>query len=130
MARRPTTGPTERELEILQVLWQYGNSTVRQVKEHLAKESRISFSAVQTMLQIMFDKGFVNRELQDRTYAYWAVTSQEEAQSTLLSDLLERAFGGSAKALVSRALDVKRASPEELAEIQALLDEARGTNDD
>ncbi|MFA5594769.1 MAG: BlaI/MecI/CopY family transcriptional regulator [Trueperaceae bacterium] len=130
MARRPTTGPTERELEILQVLWQYGNSTVRQVKEHLAKESRISFSAVQTMLQIMYDKGFVNRELQGRTYAYWAVTSQEEAQSTLLSDLLERAFGGSAKALVSRALDVKRASPEELAEIQALLDEARCTSDD
>ena len=111
------------------MLWQHGKGTVRQVKELLAKESHISFSAVQTMLQIMFDKGFVDRELQGRTYAYWAITSQEEAQSTLLNDLLERAFGGSAKALVSRALDVKRASPEELAEIQALLDEARGAND-
>src|SRR5690606_35136163 len=129
MARRPTTGPTERELEILQVLWQHGRCTVRQGHERLAKEEEVSFSTIQTMLQVMFDKGLVERELTGRTYAYRAVTSQEEAQSTLLADLLERAFGGSAKALVSRALDVKRASTEELAEIQALLDEARGAAD-
>lgn len=129
MARRPTTGPTERELEILQVLWQQGRCTVRQVHERLAKVEEVSFSTIQTMLQVMFDKGLVERELTGRTYAYRAVTSQEEAQRTLLADLLERAFGGSAKALVSRALDVKRASTEELAEIQALLDEARGAAD-
>lgn len=129
MARRPTTGPTERELEILQVLWQQGRCTVRQVHERLASEEEVSFSTVQTMLQVMFDKRLVERELTGRTYAYRAVTSQEEAQRTLLADLLERAFGGSAKALVSRALDVKRASPEELAEIQALLDEAKGAAD-
>lgn len=129
MARRPTTGPTERELEILQVLWRHGRSTVRQVHEQLAKEEEISFSAVQTMLQIMFDKGFAKRELNGRTYDYWAVTSQEETQRTLLNDLLDRAFGGSAKALVSRALDVKRASAEELDEIQALLDQAKEASD-
>ena len=125
MARRLSTGPTERELEILQALWRRGKGTVRQLHELLTSEEEVSFSAVQTMLQIMFEKGFVARELENRTYVYWAVVSQDESQRTLLSDLLDRAFGGSAKALVSRALDVRRASKEELDEIQLLIDAAR-----
>lgn len=129
MARKPTTGPTERELEILKVLWQHGRGTVRQVHELLAQKEQISFSTVQTMLQIMFDKGLVARDLEGRTYEYWAASSQEDTQRTLLGDLMDRAFGGSAQALVSRALDVKRASAEELDEIQRLLDEAREARD-
>jgi BlaI family transcriptional regulator, penicillinase repressor len=129
MARRPSRGPTERELEILQVLWTDGTSSVRAVHEHLSETEGISFTSVQTMLQVMFDQGLTKRELQGRTYLYRAATSQEEAQRTLLADLLDRAFGGSAKALVSRALDVKRATNEELDELQALLDEARRVDD-
>jgi BlaI family transcriptional regulator, penicillinase repressor len=129
MARRPSRGPTERELEILQALWTNGQSSVRAVHEHLSESEEISFTSVQTMLQVMFDKGLAQRELQGRTYLYRAATSQEDAQRTLLADLLDRAFGGSAKALVSRALDVKRATNEELDELHALLDEARRVDD-
>lgn len=125
MARKPTAGPTERELEILHVLWRSGRCSVREVHEQLSKSEDVSFTSVQTMLQIMFEKGLVSRELQGRSYSYWARESQEATQCALLANLLDKAFGGSAKALVSRALDVKRASTEELDEIQALLDKAR-----
>ena len=130
MARKPSAGPTERELDILQVLWEQGECGVRQVHHRLAEAEEISFTSVQTMLQIMFDKGLVERELHGRSYTYRAAISREETQRTLLTNLLDRAFGGSASALVSRALDVKRASQEELDEIRALIDEARRNDDD
>lgn len=129
MARRPNRGPTERELEILQVLWSDGECSVKEVHQQLSRTEAVSFTTVQTMLQVMFDKGLAERELHGRTYRYRAATGQEETQRTLLSDLLDRAFGGSAKALVSRALDVKRATDEELDEIRALLDQAREERD-
>lgn len=129
MARRPSRGPTERELEILQVLWSHGTCSVRDVHERLSQDEATSFSTVQTMLQVMFEKGLVERDLRGRTFLYRAAVEREETQRTLLADLLERAFGGSAKALVSRALDVKRPKADELEEIQALLDEARRGDD-
>lgn len=129
MARRPSRGPTERELEILQVLWGNGTCSVRDVHERLSQDEATSFSTVQTMLQVMFEKGLVERDLRGRTFLYRAAVEREETQRTLLADLLERAFGGSAKALVSRALDVKRPKADELEEIQALLDEARRADD-
>lgn len=129
MARRPTTGPTERELEILDVFWRNGRCSVREVHQTLSESEDISFTSIQTMLQIMFEKGLVWRELQGRSYTYCARESQEDTQRALLANLLEKAFGGSAKALVSRALDVRRASTEELDEIQTLLNEARKGND-
>jgi len=129
MPRRPSKGPTERELEILQALWSGGTCSVRDVHERLSEDERTSFSTVQTMLQVMFDKGLVERELRGRTFRYRAAVEREETQRTLLADLLERAFGGSAKALVSRALDVKRPMADELDEIQSLLDEARKADD-
>lgn len=129
MARRPSRGPTERELEILQVLWGNGTCSVRDVHERLSQDEATSFSTVQTMLQVMFEKGLVERDLRGRTFLYRAAVEREETQRTLLADLLERAFGGSAKALVSRALDVKRPKADELEEIQALLDEARRGDD-
>ena len=124
MARRPSVGPTERELDILEILWE-GERRVREVHAALDQQQRTSFTAVQTMLQIMFDKGLVGRELVGRSYEYWPEVSREEAQATLLEHLLERAFGGSAAALVSRALDVKRASAAELDEIEAMIEKAR-----
>jgi BlaI family penicillinase repressor len=129
MARKASTGPTERELDILHVLWEGGRCSVREVRERLARNEDVSFTSVQTMLQVMHDKGLVERELQGRSYIYRAAASREDAQRTLLANLLDKAFGGSAKALVSRALDVRRASREELDEIQALLDEARRESD-
>ena len=121
MARKPTQGPTERELDILQVLWQHGRSNVREVHEQLNESEQLSFTSVQTMLQIMFDKGLVDREMHGRSYIYSPLVSQDETQGTLVSALIDRAFGGSARALVSRALDISRSSPEELKEIMAMI---------
>lgn len=125
MARKASPGPTERELDILQVLWERGNGSVREVHRALNEREELSFTSVQTMLQIMHDKGLVGRELADRSYTYWPVGTREATQRTLLVDLLDRAFGGSAKALVSRALDLKPATADELDELMALIEEAR-----
>lgn len=130
MTRRETGSPTDRELEILQVLWRLGRSSVRDVHEALLKSEEVSFTTVQTMLQVMYGKGLVERELIRRTYWYWPTESQVETQTTMVRSLMERAFGGSAKALVSRALDARSASPAELDEIQKLLDAAREAQDD
>lgn len=89
----------------------------------------MAFSTVQTMLQVMFDKGLVARELVGRTFFYRPAVGRQETQGSLVADLLERAFGGSAKALVSSALDAKRLTAEELAEIRALIDEASAAED-
>ncbi len=125
MARKASAGPTERELDILDVLWVRGRAGVRDVHAALNEREKLSFTAVQTMLQIMFDKGLVGRHLEGRSYVYWAAVTREEAQTALLGDLLDRAFGGSAAALMSRALDVKRATKAELDEIEALIEKAR-----
>lgn len=132
MARPPTQGPTDRELDILHILWQSGQSSVREVHAALSETESLSFTSVQTMLQIMFDKGLVDRELHGRSYQYWALTSQAETQCNLVAHLIDRAFGGSARALVSRALDAHPTSSEELAEIRALIDASQQTeeNDD
>jgi predicted transcriptional regulator len=125
MARKARPGPTERELDILQILWNLERASVREVHQALNEREELSFTSVQTMLVIMFDKDLVGRELEGRSYVYWPLVTREEAQGTLLEDLLERAFGGSAKALVSRALGVKPATPAELDEIQELIERAR-----
>ena len=125
MARKASSGPTERELDILQILWERERSSVREVHQILHEREGLSFTSVQTMLQIMFDKRLVARELEGRTYVYWSLVTREQAQRTLLEDLLERAFAGSAKALVSRALDVRPATRDELDEIQELIEKAR-----
>lgn len=130
MTRRVIGGPTDRELEILQVLWRLGRCSVRDVHDALLESEEVSFTTVQTMLQVMFDKGLVERELVRRAYWYWPAESQAETQTTLVRSLMERAFGGSAKALVSRALDSRRSTPAELDEIQKLLDAAREAQDD
>jgi predicted transcriptional regulator len=125
MARKARPGPTERELDILQILWNLERASVREVHQALNEREELSFTSVQTMLVIMFDKDLVGRELEGRSYVYWPLVTREQAQGTLLEDLLERAFGGSAKALVSRALGVKPATPAELDEIQELIERAR-----
>jgi BlaI family transcriptional regulator, penicillinase repressor len=117
--------PTERELDLLKVLWERGPSSVREVYELLSRSEDLSFTTVQTMLQVMFDKGLVERELMGRSLIYTAKVKREEAERAMVSDLLERLFSGSAQQLLARALDVKKASPEELRAIQTLINKAR-----
>ena len=124
LMKRPRRKPTDAELGILNVLWERGPSTVRQVAEALGREA--GYTTVLKLLQIMTEKGLVTRNETSRTHVYAAASSEDQTQRQLVSDLLERAFGGSAAKLVLQALAANRATPEELAEIRKLLDKQRG----
>jgi len=116
--------PTDAELGILNVLWTRGPSTVRQVAEVLGREA--GYTTVLKLLQIMTEKQLVVRDETARTHIYQAAYTADQTQRQLVSDLLDRAFGGSAAKLVLQALAANKTSPEELAEIRKLLDKQRG----
>ena len=118
--------PTDAELAILRVLWERGPSTVRQVHESQAPERPTAYTTTLKLLQIMTEKGHVQRDERDRTHVYAARATEEQTQRQLTQDLLDRAFGGSATKLVMQALSSRKASPEDLAEIRRLLDEREG----
>jgi BlaI family penicillinase repressor len=123
MGRTPPR-PTDAELAILRVLWQRGPSTVRQVHEALATRET-GYTTTLKLMQIMAEKGLVLRDESARTHVYSAKLSEADTQTQLVKDLMERAFGGSAKTLVMRALTAEATSPEELREIRKLIDDAR-----
>jgi BlaI family penicillinase repressor len=123
MGRTPPR-PTDAELAILRVLWPLGPSTVRQVHEALARRET-GYTTTLKLMQIMAEKGLVLRDESARTHVYSAKVSEADTQTQLVKDLMERAFGGSAKALVMRALTAEETSPEELREIRKLIDDAR-----
>jgi len=116
--------PTDAELAILRVLWARGPSTVREVAEALGRQT--AYTTVLKLLQIMTEKQLVQRDERARTHVYTATDSQDQTQKQLVTDLLHRAFDGSAAKLVLQALAAGKASPEELAEIRKLLDTHRG----
>jgi predicted transcriptional regulator len=116
--------PTDAELAILAVLWSRGPSTVRQIAEHMGREA--GYTTILKLLQIMTEKGLVVRDEAARTHIYAAAYTQDQTQRQLVTDLLERAFDGSAAKLVLQALAGRKTSPEELAEIKKLLRAANG----
>ena len=126
MARRANPRPTEAELEILQVLWKSGPSTVRQVHEILGKTRSTGYTTTLKLMQIMVEKGLLLRDESSRTHVYRVKVSQEKAQRELIRNLLSQAFGGSTKSLIMQALSAKASSAEDLAEIRGLLDELEG----
>jgi predicted transcriptional regulator len=117
--------PTDAELEILRVLWDLGPATVRQVHEALANNRDTGYTTTLKLMQIMADKGLVTRDESSRTHIYAATVTQEHTQRQLVKDLVDRAFGGSAKALVLRALSDEGTTAEQLREIRKLIDDAR-----
>ena len=120
----PKKRPTDAELAILRVLWSLGACTVRQVADALGPDT--GYTTALKMLQIMTEKGLVVRDERQRTHVYDAAYSQSETQHTLVSDLLDRAFGGSAAKLVLQALASRKTSPAELAEIRRFLEKKGG----
>ncbi|HKP12229.1 MAG TPA: BlaI/MecI/CopY family transcriptional regulator, partial [Blastocatellia bacterium] len=117
MARGSLQRPTDAELEILRVLWQRGASTVREVQEALNEAKATGYTTVLKLMQIMTDKGLVRRDERQRAHVYEAQLAQEQTQRQLVSDLVERVFGGSASSLVMQALASKKTSASELSEI-------------
>ena len=117
--------PTEAELAILEVLWEAGAGTVREVHDtlHRTGKARTGYTTVLKLMQIMARKGLVDRDESNRSHVYVPTCSREDTQTDLVGDLIQRAFAGSASQLVLRALSSNRASREELDAIRSMLDE-------
>lgn len=126
----PRMRPTNAELAILTVLWRRGPSTVRDVHEVLrqARAEPVGYTTVLKLLQIMVEKKLAKRDVSGgaRSHIYSAAVSEATTQRHLVSDLVDRAFGGSSLALVLQALSTTPATPTELAQIRKLLDERKG----
>jgi len=119
MARPKTPHPTAAELEVLQILWDQGPATVREVLERLPRER--AYTTVMSLLNVMFEKGLVTREPEGRAFRYTASHESGHHESGILGDMLDRVFSGSASALVSRLLEQAEPSEEELAEIRRVI---------
>lgn len=120
--------PTDAELAILHVLWTHGPQSVRDVHEHL--DSDQGYTTVLKHLQIMLDKGLVTRDESGRAHIYAPVIQEEDTQRRLVRDLLDRAFDGSARQLVMRALATEDVSREELDQIRDLLNQIDDSDHD
>ena len=118
--------PTEAELGILRVLWSRGPSTVREIWEQISAEQRTGYTTILKIMQIMYEKGLLERDEAQRSHVYHATLTEEQTQRQVVGHLLERVFSGSAPKLVMQALAMKKATPEELAQIRKLLDELEG----
>jgi len=113
--------PTAAELDLLQVLWPLGAATARQVHDEIRKQRpEVSYATVLRLMQIMHTKGILIRDESERSHVYAPAQAQDSLQTNLLKDLMQRAFAGSAKALVLAALK-SGISKKEREEIEQLL---------
>ncbi|MDF7816574.1 BlaI/MecI/CopY family transcriptional regulator [Runella sp. MFBS21] len=115
--------PTDSELEILQVLWQQGPCTVRQVNERLSQSRDVGYTTTLKLMQIMYEKGLLTRLEEARSHIYEANVTEQETQTTLLERFVDTAFRGSASKLVMHALGNHKTTSAELDEIRQLLDQ-------
>jgi len=118
--------PTRAELEILSVLWRTGPCSVRDVRNILARSKPTGYTSVLKTMQVMTEKGLVDRDETRRPQIYRARYSQDRTQKQFLGDLIQRIYGGSVKALVMHAVGTRKPSPEDLKAIGKLLDRFEG----
>jgi predicted transcriptional regulator len=114
--------PTKSELAILRVLWERGPLPVRAVQSALNDSKPTGYTTVLKLMQIMTDKSLLERDDSVRPQLYRARHKQAQTQKHLLRDFIDRAYGGSVKALILHALSTKKPSAKELEELEALLD--------
>ncbi|AHF14892.1 BlaI/MecI/CopY family transcriptional regulator [Niabella soli] len=117
--------PTESELEILQVLWNKGKATVREVHETLLTVKDVGYTTTLKLMQIMNEKGLVKRNDSSRTHIYKAAVNKESTQQFMLNKFISNLFGGSSSQLVLQALGNNNVTPEELDQIQLVLDQLK-----
>lgn len=114
--------PTESELEILQLLWEFGPMTVRELNDKLNKERKVGYTTSLKMMQIMTEKGLLSRDTGERSHVYAPLQRSEEVQSTMLDHVLKTVFKGNSSRLVLQALGKSKPSPEEISEIKSLIE--------
>lgn len=121
-----TPHPTRAELEILHVLWSRGPQSVRDVQKAIGEARDVGYTSVLKTMQIMTEKGLVERDDSVRPQIYRAKSSQDRTQRQMLADLINRAYGGSIKALVLHAIGDRRPSAQDLDALERLLDKFEG----
>jgi len=124
MSQKPIK-PTESELEILQVLWQKGKATVREVHEELSRTKDSGYTTTLKLMQIMFEKGIMSRDDSAKTHIYQPIVTRERTQRHLVGKMIDTLFSGSSAELVMQALGNSKASKQELDEIQRMLDDLK-----
>jgi BlaI family penicillinase repressor len=118
-----TIKPTESELEILNILWDKGPSTVREVHEVLEQNKDAGYTTTLKLMQIMHEKTLLKRDVTNKSHVYTANVSQEKTQGQLLRRMIDTVFNGSASQLVMQALGNSKTNSEELQEIKKYLEE-------
>lgn len=126
--RRETPKPTESELELLGILWERGPVTVRELFEAVNLGRPVVYTGVLKLLQIMTEKGLVERDERGRAHVYRAAVSQADTERRFLQELSEKFFAGSAAQLALRALQIEKASDEELEAIRELIGKKSAAN--
>lgn len=125
----PDLTPTERELEILKILWQRGEASVREVYEEMSRTAPIVQNTVQAFLRTMEEKGQVRHRVEGRTFIYEPVPRHEETKKRMVSRVLQRVFDGALDQLVQSALSLRQPTAEEIAKLEQMIEQAktRGT---
>jgi len=126
MPRKPSNQPNDVELAILSVLWSRGPCTVRQVHEALSGSRPTGYTSTLKMMQVMVEKGLLKRSSAERPQLYHPAVPEEQTQSRIVNNLIQKVFGGSAQKLVMRAVRAHRIAPAELREIRKLLESLEG----
>lgn len=121
MKKHNKSVPTDSELEILQLLWNNGPMSVRQVNDMINKDREVGYTTTLKIMQIMAEKELVNRDTSSRTHIYTAVHRQESTTSTLLDRFINAAYNGSASKMIMQALGNHKATPDELDQIKSLI---------
>ena len=124
MADREPTPLTKLELQVMQVIWKLGTSSVKDVQEGL--EQQLAYTTVQTMLNILERKGKLRRKLRGRAYVYSATVTEAKASRHAVRDLVDRMFGGSADELVMSLIKSRQIDPKRIAELSRRLEEEGG----
>ena len=124
MARPRATELTERELEIMHIFWNRGESTATEVRDALAESGRdLAYTTVATLIRILTDKNFIKQVTTARPFSYQPVRSFEDVSGRLLGDLVQRVFGGSREQLLVRLMEEKRLTPKERKILRQILKE-------
>jgi predicted transcriptional regulator len=119
--------PTERELQILKILWSRREATVREVYEEMSKSLPIVQNTVQAFLRTMEEKGLVRHRVEGRSFIYQPVPHHQDTKQKLVSRVLHRVFDGAIDQLVQSVLELRQPTAEELAKLEELIEEARSS---